>query len=41
MSKKLGAIHIDEYQVHVYVIKLMEGVQVVTKRDLKKSGLDF
>jgi hypothetical protein len=31
----------DDYQVHVYVLKLMDGIRVVTKREMASMGLHF
>jgi len=31
----------DEYQVHVYAIKYMEGIKVVSREDLKKKGINI
>ena len=31
----------DEFQVHVYVLKLMEGVEVVSRRELREIGADL
>ena len=32
-------INMDEYQVHVFVLKLMEGISVLSRRELKEIGV--
>jgi galactose mutarotase-like enzyme len=29
----------DEYQVHIYVIKYMDGIKVLSRTDLEKRGI--
>ncbi len=34
-------INLDEYQVHVYVLKLMDGISIVSHRELRQMGIDI
>jgi hypothetical protein len=34
-------INTDEYQVHVYVLKLMDGITVVSRKELRNIGVDL
>jgi hypothetical protein len=34
-------VTMDEYQVHVYVLKLMDNLNVLSRRELKEKGIDI
>lgn len=34
-------INMDEYQVHLFVLKLMDGINVLSRRELKDLGVDI
>jgi hypothetical protein len=34
-------INMDEYQVHVFVLKMMEGISVASRRQLKEIGIEI
>lgn len=34
-------INMDEYQVHVFVIKMMDGISVLSRRELKDIGIEI
>lgn len=34
-------INMEEYQVHLFVLKLMEGISVLSRRELKEIGVDI
>ncbi len=34
-------VNMDEYQVHIYILKRLDSIQVVSKRDLEDLGIDF
>lgn len=41
-SKKFKfTIQMEEYQLHVFVIKLMDGIQILSRRELKRMDADF
>jgi len=31
----------DEYQIHIYVLKLMDGIRVVSKRELTELSIEL
>jgi hypothetical protein len=33
--------NLDEHQLHVYVLKQMDGIKVMSRRDLKNAGIDI
>lgn len=40
-SKKYKfTINMDEYQVHIFVLKLMDGINVLSRRELKEMGIE-
>lgn len=40
-SKKYKlTVSLDEYQVHIYVLKLMDGIAVMSRRELKEIGIE-
>jgi hypothetical protein len=40
-QKHKFTIEMDDYQVHIYVLKLMDGIRVVRKRELQRIDLDL
>ncbi len=40
-KKHKFTITMDEYQVHVYVLKLLDGIDVVNKRELREMGVEI
>ncbi len=40
-KKHKFTVNMDEYQVHIYVLKYMDGVSVVSRRELKDMGVEL
>jgi hypothetical protein len=40
-KKYKWTVNLDEFQVHVFVIKNMEGISVFSRRELKEMGVDI
>lgn len=41
-SKKYKwTVNMDEFQVHVFVVKMMDGISVMSKRELKDIGIEM